>query len=191
MRLLDWLVSIKKAKAFYHRIFGTHSMCLVFAVHAIRLISLSLSSLPHCIGKILQHLNSSIPVDTRVSNTNAFLQPTWSFRWYLLIAFIDMTLDHHTHNTFITISNLFSNRSSNLWLVPMVLLRIAVATIDHHDFSLTLLTKRFFGRCYGFDVEVCATRPASQDNKAIVVSCGTVNCCKTLRIDGKQKSHFS
>src|SRR5262249_35710600 len=124
-----------------HRVFRTHSKRLVCAVHAICLTGLSLSSLPHRTSKIFQHLNSSVPADTRVGNTDALLQPAWSLRWNLLVAFVDVALNHHTHNTIITIFNLFSNRGSNFRLVPMVLLRIAVAAIDHHDLSLALLAK--------------------------------------------------
>ncbi len=50
------------------------------------------------------------------------------------LAFLDVTLNHHTHDGRLTSGNLLGHSFGNFGLVLEVLLRIAVTAIDH-DFN--------------------------------------------------------
>ena len=67
----------------------------------------------------------------------------WLVRWRIYsmeggeaygLTFVDVTLDHHAHDSFFAVLQLLCNHSGDFWLIPVVFEGIAVATIHHHAF---------------------------------------------------------
>jgi hypothetical protein len=75
--------------------------------------------------QVLEDSDGSVPVDAGVSDTDSFLQPSRAFGRYLLIALVDVGLDHHADNSSLALTNLVSDDLGDLWLVAMVFVRIA------------------------------------------------------------------
>ena len=53
--------------------------------------------------------------------------------------FIDVAFDHHTHDSFFTLLDLTRQLSRNLWLVLVILLRIAMRAVNHQPLSQPFL----------------------------------------------------
>ena len=82
------------------------------------------SSRPHRIGQLIQNLHGCIPTNASIGDTDALLEARWSLWWDLLISFIDVRLDHHSHDSSLALAELVSYRLSDLGLVTVVLLRV-------------------------------------------------------------------
>ena len=74
------------------------------------------------VRELLEDSNSRIPVDAGVCDADSLFEHCWTFGRNFLIAFMDIGLDHDTDNGCLAFSELITNRLSNFWLVPVVLL---------------------------------------------------------------------
>lgn len=70
----------------------------------------------------IQHANRRLPVDTRIGNRNPIFQARRSFGRDILLAFVDMGLDHYTGDTPVAGAKLCTNIVKYFWLIIMVLL---------------------------------------------------------------------
>jgi hypothetical protein len=59
-------------------------------VHAIRLLRRLGPSLRNSRSKVLKHCNRAVPIDTRVCDGHALLEPARTLGRYLLVALVDI-----------------------------------------------------------------------------------------------------
>gem|GEM_PF-5396618 len=83
-------------------------------------------SLVDSLVKFLDHFTICLPIDTCVGDTHSRFEVLRKF----LISFIQVSLNHNSDNTFISIFNLTSNICRHFRLVAMVFLAISVRCID-------------------------------------------------------------
>lgn len=83
-----------------------------------------LSALPHCRSEILEHSDGVLPVDTRVGDAHALLEAGGSLRWDLLVALVDVRLDHDTNDGLLALAKLVADVLGDLGLVAVVLARV-------------------------------------------------------------------
>ena len=137
-------------------------------------------------SKLSEHGLGSFPVDARVGDGHAVLETSLAFLGYLLSASLDVALNHDTHNGRLSSLDLLSNRMRNLWLVHVVLLRVAVAAVNHqarvHALGLELLTRLLDA----LRIVICALLSAAKDNEAVIVANGANNGDDTRLGDGKE-----
>lgn len=80
---------------------------------------------PHSFSQLLKHLNRGIPVNTRVRNGYSALQACRPLGRHLLVALMQMRLDHDTDDPVLTFAELIANGLRDFGLVFVVLLRVA------------------------------------------------------------------
>ena len=98
---------------------------------SIRRLGFDLPSRSHRICQLLQHFDRAVPVHTRIRDADSRLQrcQTAAISWRrLLVAFVDIRLDHDADNAFFARSQLVTDDLRDLRLVLVVLLRVACAT---------------------------------------------------------------
>ncbi len=94
-------------------------------IDPIHLLLCNFSPYPYRIGQLIENLYRRIPIDASVCDADALLETRWSFWRNLLISFVDVRLNHHAHDGFLTFAELISYCLRNLGLIVMVLLRVA------------------------------------------------------------------
>jgi hypothetical protein len=87
-----------------------------------------------------------------------------------IFTFVDVTLDHNTHDSRLAGGNLLAKNSSNLGLVLVVLLRVAVAAVDHQTGSHALGLELSLGLTDAGGIVVGALLAAAQDDEAVGVA---------------------
>jgi len=70
----------------------------------------------------LQRSLGIFPADTRVRDADSVLEAGLALRRHLLVALVDVALDHDTHDGGLALGNLLGEHSGNLGLVLVVLL---------------------------------------------------------------------
>lgn len=80
----------------------------------------------HSIGELFKHFHCRIPINASISNRHTLLQccETTS-SWGLLVALIDVRLNHYANNPRLAFTDLIANDLCDLGLVLVVLLRVA------------------------------------------------------------------
>lgn len=166
------------------------------AVGAIRRLAADLTPRPDSVRQLLQHLDCRIPVDASICDADALLQRRWTFRWYLLVALVNVRLDHDADDGILAFAELVADDLRDLGLVLVVLLgvaceRLALAmqdgsrgrtmrAIDHHHLLLALLLQRLSRLRYTLLVKVGARRAATKYNKAVWVARSPSNRSQAL-----------
>jgi len=84
-----------------------------------------------CIGELLKHFNSRIPVDTGISNAHTALQPCRTFCGDFLGTLVKMRLDHYADDGVLAFAKLVTNDLRDLGLVLVVLLRVAWDVVSY------------------------------------------------------------
>ena len=79
----------------------------------------------------IQHADRCLPVDASVGNRNAVFKTGRTLRGYILPAFIDVGLDHHTSDVLVSGTQLRTDVVEDLWLIVVVLLRVAICRFLH------------------------------------------------------------
>ena len=93
-----------------------------------RALRFDLSPCSHGICKLLEHLDCAVPIHAGVCNTHTFLQgsqPTPIGSWSLLVALVDVALDHDANDAVLAVAQLVADDLSHFRLVLVVLLRVA------------------------------------------------------------------
>lgn len=106
---------------------------------AVRIVLLSAGSDRGC--EILEDIHGRIPVNAGIGDADALLQTSRALRRHLLVAFVDVGLDHHTNNGFLSLFELVSDDLGDLGLVSVVLVRVTClfVSFSFHCNSLVIL----------------------------------------------------
>lgn len=158
---------------------------------------LDLSPRADCIGELLEDFDGRIPVDAGIGDGDALLESGEATRcWSLLVAFVDVRLDHDTDDAVFTLAELVANGLCDLGLVPVVLERVActklvrskdscsflltMRAVDHHDLWEALLAQSLPGSLDIVLVVVGALCSTTQNHEAVWVTSSLRNSSKTL-----------
>lgn len=82
----------------------------------------SFTANPDCVRKLLENVDSRIPVNAGVCDADSLFKHCWTFGRNFLIAFMNIRFNHDANDGCLALSKLVANGLSNLWLVPVVLL---------------------------------------------------------------------
>jgi hypothetical protein len=74
----------------------------------------------------IQHADRRLPVDACVGNRDAVFKRGRTLGGYILSAFVDVGLDHHTSDVLVSGPQLRTNVVEDFRLIVVVLLRVAV-----------------------------------------------------------------
>lgn len=80
-----------------------------------------LASVPDSCCEIFEDIDGRLPIDACIRDAHTLLESGWSLGWHLLVAFINIRLDHDTDDGGLAGAELFTNDFCNLWLIPVVL----------------------------------------------------------------------
>jgi len=80
----------------------------------------------------IQHADRGFPVDACVGNRNAVFKTGRTLLGYILPAFVDVGLDHHTSDVLVSGTQLRTNVVKDFWLIIVVLLRVAICRFFFH-----------------------------------------------------------
>jgi hypothetical protein len=87
-------------------------------------------------GKVLEDRDCVLPVDACIRDANAALETGRTLSRDLLVALVDVGLDHDADNGSLALAQLVGNGLGNLGLVVVVLLRVAYVLLDPiHNFA--------------------------------------------------------
>lgn len=108
-------------------------------------------------GQVLEHGDGGLPVDAGIGDGDALLEAAGALGRHLLVALVNVGLDHDADNARLALANLLGDRLGHQGLVAVVLVGVAwlivrktcsvigdwrkltVRAVDHHDLSLALL----------------------------------------------------
>jgi len=122
----------------------------------------------------VQHLNGGLPVDTGISNANTVLESRGAILRDILLATVNVRLDHHTSDGAVAGDQLLANRVDDLRLVEVVFERVSVRAINH-DARFILRTGLLEGISSSLDVSgviVRTLRATSEDDMDVLVTGG-------------------
>jgi hypothetical protein len=84
-----------------------------------------LPSRPDSFGQIFESADGRLPVDTCVRDGDTLLESCWTLSRNLLVALIDVGLDHDTDDGLLAGAELITNGLCDAWLVAMILVGVA------------------------------------------------------------------
>lgn len=164
-----------------------------------RTIGLALlrSPLSHSRCKILEDGDGTLPVNASIRDGDALLEATGALGRHLLVALIDIGLDHDTDNAGLAIANLTGDVFRNQRLISVVLVGVAcwrqwscwykslmtrhtMRAVNHHDFGQALLLQGFTGSLDTVLVEVGALGSTAENDKAVFVTACSGDGSQTL-----------
>ena len=87
------------------------------------------TSLDGC-RELLKGRHRRLPVDASVSDADTLLETRRALGWDLLVAFVDVGLDHDANDGLFALANLLSDHSGHLGLVAMVLVRVSCSLVS-------------------------------------------------------------
>jgi hypothetical protein len=76
-------------------------------------------------SKVLEHTNSGVPVNASIGDGDTLLKAARALRGDLLVALVDVGLDHDTNDAGLAVADLVCDVLGDLGLVAVVLARIA------------------------------------------------------------------
>lgn len=94
------------------------------SIQSICLTRLECSPGANSLSQLLENFNRRFPADAGIGDADTFLKLGWSFGRNLLVAFVDVGLNHHANNSRLALPNLITDNLSNLGLVAMVLVGV-------------------------------------------------------------------
>jgi hypothetical protein len=160
-------------------------------------VGIQASSHAHRLGELLENLNGSLPVNAGVGDTDTLLEAGWTLLWNLLVALVDVGLDHDTNNGTLAGADLVTNDLGDLWLVAVVLVgvtwvnvrnssrstwcdHLTVRAVDHDGLLLSLLLQSLLGGLDALGIEVGTLGTATENDEAMLVSAGAGDGGQTL-----------
>jgi hypothetical protein len=130
----------------------------------------------------IQHLDSSLPVNTGIGDADAILESRGAIFRNILPASVDVGFNHDASNGAVAGNQLLANRIDNLWLVVVVLKRVSVRAIDHDTWLV--LGARFLERSSNsldmLSSVVGALGATTEDNVNVFVAGGLDDGSETL-----------
>lgn len=99
----------------------------VHCTHLVHAVSLALvrSALRNSSSEVLESSDGGLPVDASIGDGHALLQAAGALRWDLLVALVDVGLDHDTDDAGLAVSDLVGHILCDLGLVAVVLVGVA------------------------------------------------------------------
>lgn len=76
-------------------------------------------------GKILEHANRCVPVNARIGDGDALLEAAGALWWDLLVALVDVGLNHDTDDAGLAVADLVSDLLGDLGLVAVIFVGVA------------------------------------------------------------------
>jgi hypothetical protein len=146
--------------------------CYFQLLVTVGLLALELPPGPDGISELLKNVHGGIPVDAGISDGDTPLEAGGALLRDLLCALVQVALDHDTDDAVLSLADLVADDLGNLRLVPVVLERVAVRAVDHHDGKVTLGLKSLTGGSHAVLVEVGALGAATEDDEAVGVAAG-------------------
>ena len=140
---------------------------------AVSTISLGLAdstTSTNTISQVLEDINSHLPVNASISDTDTLKQVRGSLGRNLLVTLVDVGLDHNTNDTSFALAQLVGDLLGDAGLVQVVLLGVTVRTIDHENLALLLRAQSLARTLDRSTVVVCALVASAQDDEAVLVT---------------------
>lgn len=153
-----------------------HSQRLV----AVGLLALELSPCPDSLGELLKGVHGGVPVNASVGDGDTPLEAGRALLRNLLVAGAQVALNHDTDDTVLTLADLVANNLGDLGLVVVVLERVAVRAVDHHDRTLALGLEGLASGSDAVLVEVGALGATTEDDEAVGVASSLSDGSETL-----------
>ena len=75
-------------------------------------------------GQVLERVDGALPVDASIGDGDTLLQAARALRWDLLVALVDVGLNHDTDDAGLAVANLVGNVLCYEGLVAVVLVRV-------------------------------------------------------------------
>jgi len=94
-------------------------------MHTISLLRVLRAPLRNSSSKILEHSDGAIPVNASVGDRHALLERTGALGGNLLVALVDVGLDHDGDNAGFALADLVGDDLGDLGLVSVVLVGVA------------------------------------------------------------------
>lgn len=94
-------------------------------------ISFALLGSPFSNGqsKVLEYGYGALEINAGIGDRHTTLETTRTLWWYLLVALVDVGLDHHANNAGLTFADLSGNVLGDEWLVSVVLIGVSYSTL--------------------------------------------------------------
>ena len=147
---------------------------------AVGLLALDLSPCPDSLSELLKSVHSGVPVNASVSDGDTPLEAGRALLRDLLVASTQVALDHDTDDAVLTLADLVADDLGNLGLVVVVLERVAVRAVNHHDRTLALGLEGLASGSDAVLVEVGALGATAEDDEAVGVAGGLGDSGETL-----------
>ncbi len=104
------------------------TVCPVRAGHPVQpipLLRLESTSCPDGLGELFENFLGGVPTDTGIRDADTLLEAGWSLRGNLLVALVQIGLDHHPHDARLPVPNLIPDHLGHLRLIAVILVGIA------------------------------------------------------------------
>lgn len=119
-------------------------------------------------------------------NTSQYKRLSIDIKICKRLTLVDVTLNHNTHNSILTGSELLSKHSSDLRLVLVVFLRVTVAAVNHKTGTHALSRELGLSIRDAGSIVVGALLATAKNNEAIRVTDGSDNGDNTGLSDGQE-----
>ena len=156
------------------------SWSLVSAIDTIRRALLEASPFPDGSSEVLEDIDGRLPADAGVGDGNTLLETAGTLGGHLLVSLVDVRLNHDADNGVLAGTKLIGNGFGDLGLVAVVLERVSVGAINHHDLGLALLGQSLARLLHILGIVVCAFGATTQDDETIRVASGLGDGGETL-----------
>ena len=147
---------------------------------AVGLLALELSPCLDSFGKLLKSVHGGIPVNASVGDGDTPLEAGRALLGNLLVASAQVALNHDTDDAVLALADLVADDLGNLRLVVVVLERVAVRAVNHHDRTLALGLEGLASGSDAVLVEVGALGATAEDDEAVGVAGGLGDSGETL-----------
>lgn len=150
-----------------------------------------LTTLANRLSELLEGRDSGLPVNAGIGDADALLERRGTLSGNLLIALVDVGLDHDTNDGLLALADLVGNDLGNLGLVAVVLVgvawslsvtvgmckcqgcgRLTVRAVDHDSELLALLDESLLRSLNVLLVVVGALGATAKDNETVLVALG-------------------
>src|SRR6478609_8064128 len=91
------------------------------------------------------------------------------------LTLVDVALNHDTHDGGLALGDLLGKNLGNLGLVLVILVRVAVAAVNHQTLAHALLSEGLLGLGDALRIVVGALGTATEDDEAVLVAGSTDN----------------
>lgn len=128
-----------------------------------------LPALLHCLGQLLQHGLCILHPYASVCDADAVLQPILALLRQALLPFLDIALDHDPYDARLSRFDLLRHRPGDLGLIPMVLLAVAMAAINHQALPQPRLPQLLPRLPYTRRPIIRPTLPSPQNRESVFI----------------------